>query len=150
MSIRYREWLVLLPIVGFGILLANFVGYKAAILESLPGVLILLGITLLAVAANKTIPLKLPIVAYCSLFGMLIASPISPVSAYVIDAASKINFAAPLTIVGAFAGISIGNEIKSFAKQGWKMVLIALLVMTTTFVGSATVAQIALKLTHTI
>lgn len=147
MAIRYKEWIMLLPVVGAGILLANFVGFRTGFIESLPGVLILLGITLVAVAANKLIPLKLPIVAYCSLLGILLACPISPVSAFVIGAVAKIQFTAPLTIVGAFAGIGIGNEIKTFAKQGWKMVLIGLLVMTCTFVGSAIVAQIALGFT---
>lgn len=75
MTIRYREWLTLLPVVGVGILLANFVGYRAGFLESLPGVLVMLAITFLAVIANKLIPLKLPIVAYCSLFGMILACP---------------------------------------------------------------------------
>lgn len=144
---RYRDWFMLLPIVGAGILTANFVGYGGAFLESLPGVAVILAITLLAVAANKLIPLRLPIVAYCSLIGMALACPASPVAPFVIDAVGKINFAAPLTIVGAFAGISIGNEVKTFAKQGWKMVLIGILVMTATFVGSATVAHFALKLT---
>ena len=53
-------------------------------------------------------------------------------------------------MVGAVAGISIGNEIKAFAKQGWKMIIIALLVMTGTFFGSALVANIILSLTHAI
>lgn len=150
MTIRYREWLFLLPLVGVGILLANWVGYGVAAVNALPGVLIMLGIAFVAVVCTRIIPLKLPVVAYCSLLGMLLASPISPVSAYVIHAVDQVNFAAPLTIVGAFAGISVGMEIKRFIKQGWQMVLISLLVMTATFVGSACVAQLALKLTGNI
>lgn len=146
MTIRYREWLFLLPLVGVGILLANWVGYGVAAVNALPGVLIMLGIAFVAVVCTRIIPLKLPVVAYCS----LLASPISPVSAYVIHAVDQVNFAAPLTIVGAFAGISVGMEIKRFIKQGWQMVLISLLVMTATFVGSACVAQLALKLTGNI
>lgn len=150
MTIRYREWIVLLPLVGVGILIANFVGYGASALESIPGVLVMLAIAFAGVVLNRTIPLKLPVVAYCSLLGMLLASPISPISAFVVESVGKINFAAPLTIVGAFAGISVGAEIKRFMKQGWQMVLIGLLVMTATFVGSACVAQLALSLTGSI
>lgn len=150
MTIRYREWCVLLPFVGVGILLANLVGYRTGILESLPGVGILLLITLAAVFFSRVIPLKMPIVAYCSLLGMLLASPICPVASFVIDAVGRVSFAAPLTIVGALAGISVGAEIKRFAKQGWQLVLIGLLVMTATFVGSACVAQLALSLTGSI
>lgn len=86
MTIRYREWLFLLPLVGIGILLANWVGYGVGAVDALPGVLIMLGIAFVAVVCTRIIPLKLPVVAYCSLLGMLLASPISPVSAYVIHA----------------------------------------------------------------
>lgn len=144
---RHKEHIVLLLIVGLGIITANFVGFKVAFLESLPGTLILLGI---AFILSKLLPFKLPVVAYCSILGLLLACPISPVASYVIEATSKINFTAPLTIVGAFAGISIGSEVKTFAKQGWKMVILGLLVMTGTFVGSAFISQIVLKLTHAI
>ena len=134
---RHKEHIVLLLIVGLGIITANFVGFKVAFLESLPGTLILLGIAFIAFILSKLLPFKLPVVAYCSILGLLLAT-------------SKINFTAPLTIVGAFAGISIGSEVKTFAKQGWKMVILGLLVMTGTFVGSAFISQIVLKLTHAI
>lgn len=147
---RYKEWGFLLIIACLGIMTANFVGFKVAFLDSLPGVLVLLSISAVGVVLSKLIPLKLPIVAYCSIVGLLAACPISPVSSFVIESANKINFTAPLTMVGAFAGISIGNEIKAFAKQGWKMILIAILVMTGTFFGSALVSNLALSLTHAI
>lgn len=147
---RYKEWTVLFIVVGLGIALANFVGFRVAFLESLPGIGILILISLAAVVCTKVIPLKLPIVAYCSIIGLLAACPISPVSTYVIEAAGKINFTAPLTMVGAFAGISISNQLKSFIKQGWKMIIIGVFVMTGTFLGSALVAQLVLKLTGVI
>lgn len=148
---RYREWMFLLFLAGCGIALANFVGFNVGFKESLPGVLILLGISLCAIFLSKVLPLRrLPVVAYCSIIGLVVASPISPVNTYVIDAVGKIQFTAPLTMVGAFAGISMSNQIKSFAKQGWKMVIISLLVMTGTFVGSAIISHIALKLTGVI
>lgn len=147
---RYREWIFLLLIACLGIITANFIGFRVSFMESLPGTLVLLGISLVSVMLTKILPLKLPIVAYCSILGLLIASPISPISEFVINAANKINFTAPLTLVGAFAGISIGSDIKSFAKQGWKMIVIALLVMTGTFLGSAIIAQIVLNITNAI
>ena len=143
---RYIEWAVMF--VGIG--LANFVGFDVNFMDSLPGILILLAISLVAVVISKLVPLKLPIIAYCSILGLLVACPISPVREGVIEAVNKINFTAPLTMVGAFAGISISDQIKSFLKQGWKMILIGILVMTGTFLGSALIAQIILSLTHAI
>lgn len=147
---KYKEWIFLLLIACLGITTANFVGFKVSFIESLPGTLVLLVISLISVVLTKVLPFKLPIVAYCSIIGLLLASPISPISEFVINSVNKINFTAPLTLVGAFAGISIGSDIKSFAKQGWKMIIISIFVMTGTFLGSAIIAQIVLKITNAI
>lgn len=144
---RYKEWIIMLGISGLGMMFANWVGFSVAFKESAPGVLVLLGISLVAVFLDKIIPLKLPVVAYCSIVGLILASPISPIANFVIESAGKINFTAPLTMVGAYAGMSISSQIKEFLKQGWKMVIIAIFVMTGTFIGSLVIAQLILKLT---
>lgn len=147
---RYIEWGFLFILSGVGIALANFVGFQVGFLDSLPGIAILLLISILGVITSKLIPLKLPIVAYVSIIGLLFACPISPCRQFVIESAAKINFTAPLTMVGAYAGISISGQIKEFAKQGWKMILIGVFVMTGTFVFSAIISQITLSLTGAI
>lgn len=147
---RYVEWIFLFILSGIGIALANFVGFDVGFMESLPGILILLGISAAAVVLSKLVPLRLPIVAYCSIIGLLAASPLCPAREFVIASANSINFTAPLTLVGAYAGISIGDQIKSFVKQGWKMIIVGVLVMTGTFLGSACIAQLVLSLTNAI
>ncbi|MDO5409404.1 MAG: hypothetical protein Q4F21_03010 [Lachnospiraceae bacterium] len=147
---RYIEWAVMFLVAGFGIGLANMVGFQVGFMDSLPGILILLGISFVSVVISKVLPLKLPVIAYCSLLGLLLASPISPCREFVIASAGKINFTAPLTMVGAYAGISISDQLKQFVKQGWKMLLIAFLVMTGTFICSTIIAQLSLSLTGVI
>lgn len=147
---RYVEWLFLFVLSGVGIALANFVGFQVGFLESLPGICVLLVLSAAGVAVSKLVPLKLPIVAYVSVLGLLAASPVSPCREFVIEAAGKINFTAPLTMVGAYAGISIGDQIKSFVKQGWKMILIGVFVMTGTFLLSAVIAHVTLSATGAI
>lgn len=147
---RFKEWLLTLGVAGLGMMFANFIGFDVAFNDSLPGVLVLLVISLIAAGLAKVIPLKLPTVAYCSIVGMLLACPISPIADFVIKSAGAINFTAPLTMVGAYAGISISSQLKTFAKQGWKMVLIAIFVMTGTFFGSLVIAQLVLQLTNAI
>lgn len=147
---RYVEWIVLFLISGLGIALANFVGFEVGFLESLPGVAVLLIIAFLGLVVSKVVPLKLPIVAYVSIIGLLAACPVSPVREFVIESAGKINFTAPLTMVGAYAGMSISDQIRTFVKQGWKMILIGIFVMTGTFLGSAIIAQVVLSLTNVI
>ena len=136
---RYIEWAVMFLVAGVGIALANFVGFQVNFMDSVPGILILLAISFVSVVISKLVPFKLPVIAYCSLIGLL-----------VVEAAGKINFTAPLTMVGAYAGISISDQLKEFAKQGWKMLLIAALVMIGTFTCSAIIAQIVLSMTHVI
>ena len=147
---RKQEWLFTLALAGLGMMFANFIGFDVAFSQSLPGVLVLLAISAVAVFLSWLIPLKLPTVAYCSILGLLCACPISPVADFVIQSVGQINFTAPLTMVGAFAGMSISNQLKQFVKQGWKMIVIAVLVMTGTFFGSLVIAQVVLQLTGTI
>ena len=127
---RYLEWILLLVISGLGIGLANFVGFQVGFMASLPGILVLLAISAIAVVCTKLIPLRLPIVAYCSILGLLAASPISPIREFVIE--------------------SISDQIRSFLKQGWKMIIVGILVMTGTFLGSAVISQLILGLTGAI
>ena len=147
---RKQEWIFTLALAGLGMMVANFIGFDVAFSQSLPGVLVLLVISAAAGFLRWLIPLKLPTVAYCSILGLLCACPLSPVSQFVIESAGKINFTAPLTMVGAFAGMSISNQIKQFVRQGWKMIVISVLVMTGTFFGSLVIAQVMLQLTGTI
>lgn len=147
---RKQEWLFTLALAGLGMMFANFIGFDVAFSQSLPGVLVLLAISAVAVFLSWLIPLKLPTVAYCSILGLLCACPVSPVAGFVIQSVGQINFTAPLTMVGAFAGMSISNQLRQFVKQGWKMILISVLVMTGTFFGSLVIAQVVLKLMGTI
>ena len=147
---RYIEWLFLLVIGACGTGFANFIGYDVGFMESLPGLIVLIIISMLAVVCVKCIPLNLPIVAYCAIIGLLLAMPVSPVHELVIDAASKINFTAPFTMVGAYAGLAIGDQLKTFIKQGPKILIVGLLVMTGTFLGSCIWDSLILKLTGAI
>lgn len=147
---RKQEWIFTLVLAGLGMTVANWIGFDVAFRDSLPGVAVLLGISLVAIFLAWLIPLKLPTVAYCSIVGLLVACPISPAADFIIDAVNKINFTAPLTMVGAFAGMSISNQLKQFFKQGWKLIIISILVMTGTFFGSLCIAQVVLQMTNAI
>ena len=140
---RYIEWLVLFVLAACGTGLANLIGYGVGITDSIPGLAVLIVISMAAVVLTKVLPLKLPIVAYCSIIGLLSASPISPVRDFVIQAASNINFTAPFTMV---AGLAISDQLKTFISQGWKILIVGIFVMTGTFLGSCLWDQMLLSL----
>ena len=143
---RYIEWFLLFILGAIGTAIANYIGYDVGFMQSLPGLLILLGISMLAVVCIKVLPIKMPIIAYCSLIGLALASPINPLRQEVINYVASINFTAPFSMVGAFAGMSISSQLKTFAKQGWKILIVGILVMTGAFVGSVLWASLLLKI----
>lgn len=120
--------------------------------DSIIGVLLLSAISLIGLTISKFMSrfVKLPSMMYVSLLGLLLACPVSPVKDIVVGTTTPVAFLAPATALGAFAGISLGKDLKDFAKMGWKLVLITLFVITGTFIFSALVADIVLKMTGAI
>lgn len=147
---RYIEWLVLFILGAIDTGLANFIGYDVGFMDSLPGLVVLIVISMIAVVCTKVIPLKLPIVAYCSIIGLLSACPLSPIREFVIQAANNINFTAPFTMVGAFAGLAVSDQLKTFISQGWKILIVGIFVMTGTFLGSCIWDQLVLSVSGVI
>lgn len=139
----------LLLLVSTIMILTNVLGYKISLLDSVYGIAVLCSIALIGLTISKSMSrfIKLPSLMYVSLLALLLACPISPINDIIINLTSNVAFMAPATALGAFAGISLGKDLKSFTKMGWKYVIITLFVITGTFIGSALVAQIVLKIT---
>ena len=148
----FVQQLGLLLMVSVIIILTNVIGYKMPVKDSIIGVLLLSAISLIGLTISKFMSrfVKLPSMMYVSLLGLLLACPVSPVKDIVLGTTTPVAFLAPATALGVFAGISLGNDLKDFAKMGWKLVLITLFVITGTFIFSALVADIVLKMTGAI
>ena len=148
----FVQQLGLLLMVSVIIILTNVIGYKMPVKDSIIGVLLLSAISLVGLTISKFMSrfVKLPSMMYVSLLGLLLACPVSPVKDIVVGTTTPVAFLAPATALGAFAGISLGKDLKDFTKMGWKLVLITLFVITGTFIFSALVADIVLKMTGAI
>ena len=148
----FVQQLGLLLMVSVIIILTNVIGYKMPVKDSIIGVLLLSAISLIGLTISKFMSrfVKLPSMMYVSLLGLLLACPISPVKDIVVETTTPVAFLAPATALGAFAGVSLGKDLKDFAKMGWKLVLITLFVITGTFIFSALVADVVLKMTGAI
>ena len=148
----FVQQLGLLLMVSVIIILTNVIGYKMPVKDSIIGVLLLSAISLIGLTLSKFMSrfVKLPSMMYVSLLGLLLACPVSPVKDIVVETTTPVAFLAPATALGAFAGISLGKDLKDFTKMGWKLVLITLFVITGTFIFSALVADIVLKMTGAI
>ena len=146
----FVQQLGLLLMVSVIIILTNVIGYKMPVKDSIIGVLLLSSLIGLTISKFMSRFVKLPSMMYVSLLGLLLACPVSPVKDIVVGTTTPVAFLAPATALGAFAGISLGKDLKDFAKMGWKLVLITLFVITGTFIFSALVADIVLKMTGAI
>ena len=148
----FVQQLGLLLMVSVVIILTNVIGYKMPVGDSIIGVLLLSAISLVGLTISNFMSrfVKFPSMIYVSLLGLLLACPVSPVKDIIVETTTPVAFLAPATALGAFAGISLGKDLKEFAKMGWKLVLITLFVITGTFIFSALVADVVLKITGAI
>lgn len=110
----FLQQLGLLLMVSVIMVLTNILGYKMPVGDSIAGILVLCAIALFGLTVSKFMSqfIKLPSMMYVSLTGLLLACPISPVKDFVIGVTSQVAFMAPATALGAFAGISLGKDLK--------------------------------------
>lgn len=89
---------------------------------------------------------NLPGFAWSTLIAAILTLPISPVQQLITTHVNKIDFMVTVTPLLAFAGISIGDKLPQLKKMSWKIAIVALIVMCSTYFGSALIAQTVLKL----
>lgn len=136
--------IVLLITAGISVV-GNLVGYKVNIIESIPGMLILVAIALAGVILAKVLPIKIPSVAYIVTLSTILTVPGVPGSAMISEMVSKVNFLALTTPILGYAGIYTGKNLDSLKKTGWRIFVLAIFVMVGTYLGSAIIADILLR-----
>lgn len=134
-------------VIGAMILIGQRLGYGMPIMESIPGTLLVLLIALIALKIKEIAPnLKFPAFAWASLTALVLSMPFMPTSEIFLKYTNQVNFLGTTTPILAFAGISVGNKIPQLKKMSWKVFIIAMVVFTGTFFGSALVSQLVLKI----
>ena len=138
--------LLILFITGILTLVGNFVGFKVSPVEAMPGILILIVIAFIGVLLSKIIPIKIPSVAYIVTLSTILTIPGMPMAELISNYTAKVNFLALCTPILAYAGIYTGKNLDTLKKTGWKIFVLALFVMLGTYLGSAIIAQVILKM----
>ncbi|NLY53304.1 MAG: DUF340 domain-containing protein [Firmicutes bacterium] len=131
-------------------LVGNWLGFNINPIAALPGMIILLILVALGYWLSRVSPIKLPSIAYISALAIIASIPGVPGANLVAEYVGRVEFLSLTTPVLAYTGISIGKDLDAFRRQGPKIVVIALLTFLGTFVGSALIAQVVLKLTGAI
>ena len=138
--------LLILFITGVLTLVGNFVGFKVNPMEAVPGILILIIIAFIGILISKIFPIKIPSVAYIVTLATILTIPGMPMAELISDYTAKVNFLALCTPILAYAGIYTGKNLNTLKRTGWKIFIVALFVMLGTYLGSAIIAQIILKM----
>jgi len=143
---RSLEYLKMLIVVGVLVLIGQRFGYGIAIMPALPGMIIVILISFLALTIKDSFPnLKFPAFAWASLTALILSMPFMPTADLFLKYTNEVNFLGTTTPILAFAGISVGNKIEKLKKLSWKVFIVAIAVFIGTYFGSAIVAHIVLK-----
>ncbi len=105
---------------------------------SLAGMIILTLITLAGYFLSYVVPAKkISAVLWISIIAIFIASPISPVSEFVVKSVDNISINAIITPILAYAGIIIGKDWGAFKKVGARGIIVSIFVIIGTFLISS-------------
>jgi NhaP-type Na+/H+ or K+/H+ antiporter len=143
---KLKDTLIVLLITAAISIVGNLVGYKVNIIAALPGMIILVLLAAAGIILAKVIPVKIPQVAYIVTLAAVLTIPGVPGSATISAYVSKVNFLALATPILAYAGIYTGKNIDDLKKTGWRIVVLGILVMIGTYLSTAIVAHIVLKM----
>lgn len=137
-------------VTAFLSLIGNYVGFNINPLDALPGMILLFIVVVLGYWLSRVSPIKLPSIAYISALAIIASIPGFPGAEYFNAQVAKVEFLALTTPVLAYTGISIGKDLNTFKKQGLKIVIVTLLTFFGTYIGSAVIADVILRLTGVI
>ncbi len=144
---KIKRWATFLVIFSFIVTVGNFVGYKTPLVDVFIGMLLLSLITILGMSLERIVPGNIQSLVFISLIGILVAVPGVPTSDFMIHYVSNIELISIVTAFLGYVGIAIGNDWEEFMKIGWKGIIVTFIVITGTYLGSATIGQLALLAT---
>ncbi|CEM60855.1 DUF340 domain-containing protein [Treponema phagedenis] len=143
---KFKDQIIVLLITSVISVIANWIGPKISPLLGIPGVVILALLCVAGILLAKVIPGKIPAVAYIVTIATIMTIPGVPFSEHISYYTSKVNFTTLCTPILAYAGIYTGANLEGLKKTGPRIVLLAVLVILGTYVGSALIAEVILKM----
>lgn len=144
-SFTLPETTLVLLITAVLSLVANALSSNIPFLDAVPGMVILIVISLVGIVAARVLPGGIPAVAYITTLGCILTYPGFPGSEIVNMYMKKVGFLSLCTPILAYAGISIGKDMDAFKKTGWRIVVLACVIFVGTYLGSAIIAEVILK-----
>ena len=148
-------WFIRIKVLSFSALfgaIANTINTSGnvGITTSIFSISIMIIPIILGCIVNDILSAKLninfPIIIYISLIGIIMSIPGVPFYGLVAEANNAVALLPLTTPILAYAGISLGKDLRSFKQQGLAIICITLLAFTGTYLGSAIIAHVFLTM----
>jgi len=127
-------------------LVGNWISTKVDPVSALPGLLFLFAVCGVGVLLARYVPIYVPTIAYIGTLSLVLTMPGMPYSAEILAAVSKVGFLALCTPVIAFTSLSIAKDLSEFRRQGWRIVVAALITLFAVFFSAAIIAEVCLRI----
>lgn len=137
-----RTWLIAFAATGIAGILLNALGTGSARPLDVVGVLILLALTAVALVLAKLVPV-VPSSIWVLALATIASATFIPIGPFVASAAQNINVLFAGLPMIALIGMSLGRDVKALRSLSWKVVIVALMTFTASFVAAAVIAQVA-------
>ena len=141
---KLRRWGTLLLAFSVIVTVGNYVGYHTPIIDTFIGMMIISIVTITGMALERVCPIHIQSIIFISIIGLIIAIPGMPTADFVAHYVSNVELTTICTAFLGYVGISIGKDWEEFKRIGWRGVIVALIVITGTYLGSATIANLTL------
>ena len=141
---KLKRWGALLFAFSIIVAVGNFVGYHTSIVDSFIGMMIISIITIIGMSLERICPVHIQSIIFISIIGLIVAIPGVPTADFVARYVSQVELTTICTAFLGYVGIAIGKDWDEFKRIGWKGVIVALIVITGTYLGSATIANLTL------
>jgi len=144
-----REMSVKLAVIALISLGGNFIATGTSPLQALPGMALLLAIVLAGVGTGRCVNIKaIPVIIFISLAGIISTASFVPWSRFTVPLIESVSISSLATPVLCIAGISTADEMKRITSMGIRMCVVAVAVLSGTFICSAVIAEIIIRLLH--
>lgn len=139
-----RTWLIAFAATGVVGFLLNALGTGSARPLDVVGVLILLALTAIALVLAKLVP-AVPSSIWVLALATLASATFLPVGPFIASSTQHINVLFAGLPMIALIGMSLGRDVKALRSLSWKIVVVALMTFTASFLAAAVIAQIAFQ-----
>lgn len=137
-----KTWLTAFAATGVAGILLNTLGTGSMRPLDVVGVTILLVLTAIALVLARLVP-AVPSSIWVLALATIASATFLPIGPFIASTTQNINVLFAGLPMIALIGMSLGRDVKALRSLSWKIIIVALMTFTASFVAAAVIAQVA-------